>query len=76
MREHGERLHISEKRRIGHVTSGGWERTIAEHLHISETSYLPNVGVFTPYRETCHRTSGSEEHLHISETMRLDAQLS
>ena len=23
------RVHISEKRRSGHVTSGGWERTIA-----------------------------------------------
>ena len=50
-------LHVSEKRRKGHVTSGGWERTIGEaqsvpsnigerkRLHTSETFHLPTVGV-------------------------------
>ena len=31
---------------------------------------------FAPYREPCHRTSGSGERSHISETLRLDARLS
>ena len=45
-------------------------------LRNSETLHLPTVGVFTPYREPCHRASGSGERLHISETLRLDAHLS
>ena len=39
MREQ-ERLHISEKRRVGHVTSGGWERTVG-----GAQSAPSNVGV-------------------------------